>query len=83
MFLGEPDRGEHAVEQLAGAADEGLALQVLVAARRLADQHDARGDAAAGEAQALRRALERAAFELGEQRLELGQRRGRLERGGE
>ena len=33
----QPHRGEHAVEQLAGAADEGQALAVLLLARRLAD----------------------------------------------
>src|SRR5689334_21260023 len=31
----ESDRGEHAVEQLAGAADERQAFEVLVAPRRL------------------------------------------------
>ena len=41
MLLGEPDRRQHAVEQLPGAPDEGLAAEVFVAARRLADQHDA------------------------------------------
>ena len=35
----EADRRQDAVEQLARAADEGQALDVLVAARRLADQH--------------------------------------------
>src|SRR6185437_10156113 len=34
------DRGEHAVEQLAAAADERLAQPVLVGARRFADHHE-------------------------------------------
>jgi hypothetical protein len=43
----EADRREHAVEQLSRPADERLALDVLVAAGRLADQHDLGGVAAA------------------------------------
>jgi hypothetical protein len=35
----EIDGGEHLVQQLAGAPDEGLALSVLVQIRTLADQH--------------------------------------------
>src|SRR4029078_8570705 len=70
MLLGKPDRLQHAVEQLPGASDEGLAAEVFVTARRLADQHDARFVAAALEAQALRRALEWAAVEGGHHRLE-------------
>ena len=35
----EPDAGEQLVEELAGLADEGEALLVLVEARRLADEH--------------------------------------------
>ena len=42
---------EHAVEKLAGAADEGLALKVLIAARRFADEHDMGLRIAVGEAQ--------------------------------
>ena len=72
IVLGKPDRLKHAVEQLPGAADEGLALQILVAAGRFADQHEARAVAAAREAEALRRALERAAFETCDQGFELG-----------
>ena len=79
MLLAEPDRVQHAVEQLPGASDEGLAAEVLVAARRLADQHDARLVAAALEAQALRRALERAALEGGDHGLERGKRAGLAE----
>ena len=38
----EADGRQHAVEQFAGAADEGQALDVLVAAGRFADEHHAR-----------------------------------------
>jgi hypothetical protein len=34
-----PSRRQRAVEQLAGRADEGMALQVLLVAGLLADQH--------------------------------------------
>ena len=64
VLFAEADRCEHAVEQLPGAADKGLALQILVAAGRLADHHDARLLAASGEAEVLGRALQRAAVEL-------------------
>ena len=37
----EPDRRHHQVEQLAGAPDEGQAFEVLLASRRLADEHHA------------------------------------------
>ena len=37
----EPDRGDHPVEQLAGTSDKRQALDVLVAAGRFADEHDA------------------------------------------
>ena len=59
----EPDRRQHAVEQLAGAADERQALDVLVAARRLADEHHARLRIAVGEHQAARGGVQRAAVE--------------------
>src|SRR3546814_20351466 len=36
----EADGRQHAVEQLPGGTDEGLALAVLLAARRPADDHD-------------------------------------------
>ena len=39
-FAVQIDGGEHLVEQLSAAADERLALQVLVFARALADEHD-------------------------------------------
>ena len=68
-----PAAAEHLVEQLAGAADEGRALGVLLGARRLADDHHRRVRRAAREhrlARALR--LQRAAVEGGDGR---GQRR--------
>ncbi len=37
----QPDGGQHAVQQLPGAADEGLTRAVLVRPRGLADQHQA------------------------------------------
>ena len=67
----ESDRRQHLVEQLAGAPDERLALHVLVAPRRLADDHDARFGRAAVEAQVLGRRLEAAAVEGLQRRLEL------------
>ena len=59
----QADRGQHPVQELARRADEGLALDVLVAARRLAHQHDARSGVAVGKAQPGRRLLERAGVE--------------------
>src|SRR3546814_4120477 len=64
----EADGRQHAVEQLPGGTDEGLALAVLLAARRLADDHDAGFRVAVVEAEIGRRRLQRAAFE-GFQRL--------------
>ena len=72
LLLRKSDRCQHAVEQLAGASDKGLALQILVASRRLADQHDPGSLAAARKAQRLGRALERAAVEGADQGFELG-----------
>ena len=63
----EPDRRQHAVEQFAGAADEGQALDVFVAARRFADEHHARLRIAVGEDELGRGRLERAALEFVEQ----------------
>ncbi len=74
------DRPQHTVQKLAGAAHEGLALQVLVAARRFADEHDAGLRIAPREAQRFRGALEAAPVECRErlaqgfQRLALGGR---------
>ena len=64
----EADRRQHAVEQLPGAADKGLADAVLVGARRLADDHDRRGRVAVDEDGVGRGALQRAAVEAGDQR---------------
>src|SRR3546814_8194697 len=64
----EADGRQHAVEQLPGGTDEGLALAVLLAARRLADDHDAGFRVAVVEAEIGRRRLQRAAFK-GFQRL--------------
>ena len=61
----QADGRQHLVEQLAGTADERLALQVLVASRRLADQHEARLRRAPVEAQVLGGRLETAAVEAG------------------
>ena len=75
VLLAEADRREHAVEQLPGAADKGLALQILIAAWRLADHHDAGLLAASGEAEVLCRPLQRAAVESGDELLQFGKRR--------
>src|SRR3546814_865511 len=64
----EADGRQHAIEKLAGGTDEGLALAVLLAARRLADDHEAGFGVAVVEAEVGRRGLQRAAFE-GLQRL--------------
>ena len=64
----EPDRRDHAVEQLAGTADERQALDVLVAPGRLADEHDARLRIAVGEHQPRGGVFQRAAVEFFQQR---------------
>ena len=71
------------VEQLAGAADERQALDILVAAGRLADEHHARLRIAVGEhelrgGRAQRAALE--AVENGAQLVEAGGAAGRFAR---
>ena len=71
----EADRGDHAVEQLARAADERQALDVLVAAGRLADEHHARLRIAVGEHELGRGRSQRAAVEFVEQRAQRLQRR--------
>ena len=71
----EPDRRHHPVEQLAGAADERQALDVLVAPGRFADEHDPRLRIAVGEHQPRRGVLQRAALELLQQRAQRLQRR--------
>ena len=59
----EPDRRHHPVEQLAGASDERQPLEILLASRRLADEHHARLRVAVGEHQLLRGRAQRAALE--------------------
>ncbi len=76
LVFGQPDSVKHTIEQFPGAADEGLALQIFVAARRFADQHEAGAVMSAREAKVLGRPFERAAFETRHQRFELGKRRG-------
>ena len=63
MCAVEADRGQHLVEQLAGAADKGLALAVFLCARRLADEHDVAGRRAVGEDGVLGGRLQRATVE--------------------
>ena len=72
----EPDRRDHAVEQFSGAADEGEALQVLLHARRLADEHHARLRVAVGEDEVGGGEAEVAALESLERRAELVERGG-------
>ena len=60
----EPDRGNHPVEQFAGASDERQPLDILVAPGRLADEHDAGLRIAVGKHQPCRGVLERAAVEI-------------------
>ena len=59
----KPDRRQHAVEQLAGAADEGQAFKILLAAGRLAHEHDGRLRIAVGKHQLLGGHFQRAALE--------------------
>ena len=67
----EPDRAEHAVEQLARTPREGPALPVLLGARRLADRHDPARGIAVREGEARRRVLQAAALEGFEHGLQL------------
>ena len=73
----EPDRGDHAVEELAGAADEGEALQVLLDPRRFADEHHPRLRVAVGEDEVRCGEAEIAAFERLKRRAERVERLGR------
>ena len=72
----EADRRQHAVEQFAGAADEGQALDVFVAAGRFADEHHARPWVAVGEHQLRRGRFQRAAVEFVENGAQLVERLG-------
>ena len=75
--LGEAGRRQHLVEELARAPDEGAALEVLLAARRLADEHEAGLGRAPVEAQVLGRRLQRATVEVGQRGRERFEARGR------
>ncbi|MGY4425858.1 hypothetical protein ACVWY2_008307 [Bradyrhizobium sp. JR6.1] len=75
MLRSSPYRRDHAVEQLAGAADERQSLDVFVAARRLADEHHARLWIAIGKHQPGRGVLQRAAVECLHQRAQGFKRR--------
>ncbi len=66
----EPDRRQHAVEQLAGTADKRPSDAVLVGARRLADDHQRCGGIAVGDHGVGRGLFQRAAFESGDRRFE-------------
>ena len=77
----QPDAGQHLVQQLPGAADKGLADAVFVAARRFADEHDAARRRAVGEDGVGGGALEGAAVEGFQRRLEFRQAGGRRRRG--
>ena len=74
----EPDARQHAVEQLAGRADERLAGPVFLGAGAFADQHQAGSRVAVGEHQVGRRGGERAAVEAGEGGAQVVERPGRL-----
>ena len=67
MAAVETDRSHHAVEELAGAADEGQAFDVLLAPGRLADEHHLRLRIAGGEHQLLCGLAQPAALEPVEQ----------------
>ncbi len=81
VLAAQPDGGEHPVEQLARAPDEGQADAVFIRARRLADDHDSSVRVAVGEDQALGGRLQRAALEPRQRVLQLLQRRGLLRQG--
>jgi len=56
----EPDAGEELVQKLAGGADEGLALKILVIAGGLAEEEDARVTASVAGDRLARAPMERA-----------------------
>ncbi len=60
----EPDGLDDLVEELSGAADEGSSARVLVGARRLADEHQARVRLALGVDDGVAPLVERAADAL-------------------
>ena len=71
----EPDRRDHAVQQLARAADERQPLEVFLASGGLADEHDARLRVAVGKHQPRGGRFQRAAVEIFQQRPQRLQRR--------
>ena len=71
----EPDRRDHPVQQFAGTSDERQAFDILVAAGRFADEHDARLGIAVGEHQPRRGVFQRASVEIFQQRAQRFQRR--------
>src|SRR5262245_34380935 len=70
----EADRRQHLIEQLPRPADERLAFEVLLASRRLADQHHAGFRRTTVKAQILGRRLESAAVEGGKPGFQLIER---------
>jgi hypothetical protein len=76
----QADRRQHAVEQLAGAADERAAEAVLIRTRALADDHHRGHRIAVGEDRVGRGALQAATIEAGDQ---CGERRYSLGAGSE
>lgn len=69
----EPDRGQHAVEQLADVARKRRAGAVVVGARSIAHQHQRGGRVAVGKNQIGRGGFEGAALEGGDRRPQFGQ----------
>ena len=70
----EPDRGQHLVQQLTGAADERDALPILVGPWRLADEHDFGARLAGAEDELGRGRLEAATFEPQQMIAQFGER---------
>jgi len=69
----KPDRFHHAVEQFSRAADERKPGYILIAPRRLADEHDSCRWIAVGEDQLCRCSAQHAALESFEERAQLVQ----------
>jgi hypothetical protein len=73
---GKPDRGQHPVHQLTGAAGERRTVAVVVRVGHRADHHDAGCGIAAGEDGGPCAVLQIAAVEGFERRLQFGKRAG-------
>src|SRR5215213_10843291 len=71
----QADRRQHAIEELARPADEWLALLIFIAARRLADEHDARLRIAVSKDEIGGSAFQRAGIELPQRRRDIGKAR--------